>query len=132
MATIRAYMCSSEVSEDCGKRRIYRSPAFAPFTTIFSKGFPSVSCKVRITWLNVKVRKLYHVCLSAVTKLMSELFPKQALVFTCRSTSLSKTVWGKRSNFSFSHRVFYPFGELSAIFIKFEIVVCRLFQVGTV
>ena len=27
------------------------------------------------------------------------------------------------SNFSFSHRVFYLFGEHSAIFIKFEIVV---------
>ena len=28
--------------------------------------------------------------------------------------------------------VFYPFGELSAIFIKFKIVVCRLFQFGSV
>ena len=36
------------------------------------------------------------------------------------------------SNFSFSHSVFYPFGELSAIFIKFEIVVCKLSQVGSV
>ena len=36
------------------------------------------------------------------------------------------------SNFSFSHSVFYPFGELSAIFIKFEIVVCKLFQIGNV
>ena len=33
-----------------------------------------------------------------------------------------------RSNFSFSHSVFYPFGELSAIFIKLKIVVCKLFQ----
>ena len=31
------------------------------------------------------------------------------------------------SNFSFSHSVFYPFGELSAIFIKFEIVAYKLF-----
>ena len=36
------------------------------------------------------------------------------------------------SNFSFSHSVFYPFGELSAIFINFEIVVCKLFQFGRV
>ena len=35
------------------------------------------------------------------------------------------------SNFSFSHSVFYPFGEHSIIFIKFEIVVYRLFQFGT-
>ena len=35
------------------------------------------------------------------------------------------------SIFSFSHNViypFYPFGVLSAIFFKFEIVVCKLFQ----
>ena len=32
----------------------------------------------------------------------------------------------------FPHSVFYPFGELSAIFIKFEIVVCKLFQFGRV
>ena len=36
------------------------------------------------------------------------------------------------SNFSFSHSVFYLFGELSAIFIKFDIVVCNLFQFGRV
>ena len=34
------------------------------------------------------------------------------------------------SNFSFSHSVFYSFGEISAIFIKFKIVVCKLFQFG--
>ena len=33
------------------------------------------------------------------------------------------------SNFSFSHSVFYPFGELSAIFIKFEIVICKTLSV---
>ena len=32
------------------------------------------------------------------------------------------------SNFSFSHSVFYPFRELTAIFIKFKIVVCKLFH----
>ena len=36
------------------------------------------------------------------------------------------------SNFSFSHSVFYPFGKLSAMFIKFIIVVCKLFQFGRV
>ena len=50
------------------------------------------------------------------------------------SASLLKTLWVKEkllvmSNFSFSYCVFYPFGELSAIFIKFEIVVCKLFSV---
>ena len=53
------------------------------------------------------------------------------------STSLLKTLWEKKkllvtSNFSFSHCVFYPFEELSCIFIKFRIVVCKLFQLGRV
>ena len=51
----------------------------------------------------------------------------------CCRTSLLKTPWEKQkllvtSNLSFSHSVFYSFRELSAIFIKFEFVVCRLFQ----
>ena len=32
------------------------------------------------------------------------------------------------SNFSFSHKVFYFFEELSSTFTKLEIVVCKLFQ----
>ena len=36
------------------------------------------------------------------------------------------------SNFSFSHSVFYLFVEFSAIFIQFEIVVCKLCQFGKV
>ena len=34
--------------------------------------------------------------------------------------------------FSFSHSVFYSFGYLSAIFVKFKIVVCKLFLYGRV
>ena len=53
------------------------------------------------------------------------------------STSLLKTLWEKEkllatSNFSFFHSVFYLLGEFSAFFIKFEIVVCKLFEFGTV
>ena len=52
-------------------------------------------------------------------------FPKQALVFMClQYKSLKKKVWENErllvgNNFSFSLSVFYPFGQLSAIFIKF-------------
>ena len=51
------------------------------------------------------------------------------------STSHENTVGKKEkllimSNFSFSYSVFYLFGELSAIFIIFEIVVCEFFQFG--
>ena len=48
-----------------------------------------------------------------------------------------KTLWEKEkllvtSNFSFSHGIFNHFRELSAIYIKFNIVVCKLFQFGRV
>ena len=51
--------------------------------------------------------------------------------------SFLKTLWEKEkllvtSNFSFTHSVFYSFKELSAIYIKFKIVVCKLFQFGRV
>ena len=36
------------------------------------------------------------------------------------------------SNFPLSHSVFYPSGELSVISIKFEIVICNVFQFGSV
>ena len=32
------------------------------------------------------------------------------------------------SNFSFCHSVFYPYRELSAIFIKLEFIACSFFQ----
>ena len=64
-------------------------------------------------------------------------FPNKPWFLRVCSTSLSKTLWEKEkllitSNFSCSHNVFYPFGELSAIFITFEIVVCKLFEFGRV
>ena len=62
-------------------------------------------------------------------------FPNKAWFLRVNRTSLVKTLWKEEkllvtSNFSFSHSVFYPFGELSAIFIKFKIVVCTLLQFG--
>ena len=60
-------------------------------------------------------------------------FPNKPWFLRVCRTSPLKTPWEKEkllvtSNFSFSHSVFYPFGELSATFNKFEIVVCKLFQ----
>ena len=64
-------------------------------------------------------------------------FPNKPWFLRVCSRSLLKTLWDKEkllvtSNFSFSHSVFYLFGELSAIFMKFEIVVCPLFEFGRV
>ena len=57
------------------------------------------------------------------------------LVFCSRS--LLKTLWEKEkllvtSNFSFFHSVFHPYGKPLAILVKFEIVVCKLFEFGRV
>ena len=57
-------------------------------------------------------------------------FPNKPWFLRVCSKGLFKTLWEKEkllvtSNFSFSHSVFNPFGELPAIFIKFKIVVCK-------
>ena len=64
-------------------------------------------------------------------------FPNKPWFLRVCCTSLLKTLWEKEkllvtNNFSFPHSVFYLFGELSSILIKFEIVVCKLFQFGRV
>ena len=64
-------------------------------------------------------------------------FPNKPWFLRFCSKSPLKTLWEKEkllvtSNFSFSHSVVYLLGELPAIFIKFEIVVCRLFQFESV
>ena len=70
-------------------------------------------------------------------KLVFNPFPNKPWFLRVCSKSLLKTLWEKgkllvTSNFSFSHSVFYPFGVLSAIFLKFKIVVCKLFEFGRV
>ena len=64
-------------------------------------------------------------------------FPSMPWYLLVYSTKFPKTLWEKekllvQSNFSFSHSVFYLFGEFSAIFVKSKIVVCKLFQFGRV
>ena len=58
-------------------------------------------------------------------------FPNKPWLLRVCGASLWKTLWEKekllvKSNFSFSHCVFYSFGELSDIFIKLKIVVSKL------
>ena len=59
-------------------------------------------------------------------------FPNKPWSILLCSTSILNTLWENeklliKSNFSFSHIVFFPLGELSAIFVKFRIVFCKLF-----
>ena len=60
-------------------------------------------------------------------------FPNKPWFLRVCNTSLLKTLWEKEkllvtSNFSFSHSAFYPFGKLSAILIRFQIVFSKLFD----
>ena len=61
-------------------------------------------------------------------------FPDKPGCLLACSKGLLKALWEKEkllvtSNFSISQSIFYPFGDLSAIFIKFEIVVCKALSV---
>ena len=60
-------------------------------------------------------------------------FPDKPLFLRVCCTSLLKPLWEKEkllviSNYSFSYSVFYPFGKLSAIILKFKIIACRHLQ----
>ena len=64
-------------------------------------------------------------------------FPNKPWFLHVCSTNLFKSLLEKEkllvtSNFSFSYSVFYPFEDLSPIFIEYEIVVCKLIQFGRV
>ena len=98
------------------------SPVLSEQTTPSFSRYCFVTLTEQIEFGQVKSGILFNPC------------PKQTLVLRVCSTILLKTQREKEkllvtSNFSFSHSVFYLFGELSAIFIKFKLVV---FQFGRV
>ena len=87
-------------------------------------------------WKKVKLLKMsnftfFHNVFFAICIFKSfNPFPNKPWFLRVCSTSLLKTLWEKEkllitSNFSFSHSVFYPPWKLSAIFIKFKIVICK-------
>ena len=60
-------------------------------------------------------------------------FPNKSWFVRVCSKRLLKTRWKKEkllltSNFSYSHSVFNTVGELSGIYIQYEIVVCISFE----
>ena len=73
---------------------------------------------------------LFPQCVLPIEKLLLSFnyFPNKAL-FNVSAVQVVKTLWQKEKllvmrNFS-SHSVFYHCGEFSAIFIKFETVLCK-------
>ena len=67
---------------------------------------------------------------------MSKPFPKQAPVFMCLQYKSFVNTVGKgeiapnKQFLLFPQCLFYLFGELCTIFIKYEIVVCKFFLFG--
>ena len=124
----------------CGKRRNCSLRAISPFPSAFSSrldNFLPFSSNLKLSSANSLSLEESKICRLVMGyglggKLSFNPFPNKPWFLRVCSTSLSKTRWEKEkllvtSNFSFSHSVFQPFGELSAIFIKFEIVVCKFF-----
>ena len=74
-----------------------------------------------------------HILMTFISNKPSELSQCKDLQTTYSHTMkpFENTVGKEEIAFSFTHCVFFLFRELS-IFIKFKIVVCRLFQFGTV
>ena len=99
-------MVFHRVENIVGKGKNAGSQHFILFPKWFLKTFFSGALNVIIVWQKVLT--------------LSQTSPG-----VCR-TSLLKTLWEKEklfvtSNFSFSHSVFYPFGEPSAIFINLKL-----------
>ena len=101
------------------------------FICVFVMDFVRKTCN--INWLTAWCLPLF----STLSQLYLNPFPNNDTFWCPRERSLLKTLWEKEkllvtSNFSFTHCVFYLLKDLSAIFIKFKIVVGRLFQFGSV
>ena len=115
LQTTKIRNCFGKGRKHFGERKNCWLPAFSPFPKMFSKAF---FFRVVKSWDCVVKRGL------------SQTNP----CFNVSVVQVFKKHWEKdvTSNLSFSHSVFYLFGELSAIFIKSDVVVCKPFQFGRV
>ena len=69
---------------------------------------------------------------SAINRFQNKPWFLCVCIYSFFKTLWEKAKWRVTSNFSFFHSVFYTFWEISAIFIKLKIVLCKLFQFGKV
>ena len=114
----------------CNKQFLLFSQCFLPYMKLIFHFKCTLKCCLQFVsiWASLKFCHLV---------IWVNSFPNNSWFLRVCSTSLLKTLWEKEklfitSKFSFSHSVFYPFGEPFAIFIKVEIVVCNFFQFGRV
>ena len=91
-----------------------------------------VKCRARPAFTYVDPDLALHYQLLGTLPLSYfSLFPISPCFYVFCSTCPLQTLL-VTSSFSFSHSVFCSIGELAAIFIEFEIVVCKLFEFGKV
>ena len=101
---------------------------FSPLPTMFSTlSNTNFNFKLRFILLSANPLNLDKSKIFVIWYRVNPFPNKPWLLRVCR-TSLLKTLWEKEkllvtSNFSFSHSVFYPFGELSTIFMEVRMVV---------
>ena len=127
--------CTTKPPPPMTTPRLQQYLEFSPKTAELKRG-TTVS---KLRWFPGLVQWIPYLIKNEMSKFevnnLQKSFPKQALGLRVCSTSLLKTLWENEkfdSNFSFTNSVFYPHGELSAIFIIFKIVICKFFQFGSI
>ena len=126
----------------CGKRRNCSLRAIYPFPSVFPKDLCCRHVKTRTCSERVKLFWFVTYYLQQAIFVIEQQttfkpFQNKPWFLPFCSASFFKTLWEKEkllitSNFSFSHSVFYPFGEFPAIFIELETVTCKFYQLGKV
>ena len=109
-----------------GKRRNFLLQAISPFPTVFEKDLNCRHVKTRDVWEKVKlVSYLINPFLHIYSSLCIE------------EKSFRKTLWKKMkvlkmTNFTFFHNVFYAIYILKSLNSHISVVVCSIFEFGTV
>ena len=88
-------------------------------------------------YLNLIFNKTEYMSFNSFWALSFNPFLNKPLFLRVRSTGLLKTLWVKEKslvtvNFSFSHSVFFQFGEFNGIFLKCEFAIYILVQSGRI
>ena len=121
----------------CFKRLIATQKALAYCRCLLHKGTLHHKCLHMLLYLfterqNSRLHQIESFC-----RRQFKPFPNKPWFLTCLQHKTFENTVGKgeiahNEHFSFTHSVFYPLGDLSAIFVKFEIVGCKLFQLRRV
>ena len=111
----------------CNKQFLLISQCFLPYRVLILHFEGILKCFLQFVsiWNSLKF------CDLLIGLILFKPFPNKPWFLRVCSTSLLKSLLEKEkllvtSNFTLFHSVYYSFGKLCAIFIKFEFVVCKL------